>query len=78
MTNAHTFCDIQPNASAALFRTQLRITPMITGIASATYTPNLSSSLAKALSLFLTHSFAPSSSLGGGLPPPSTPLPPGS
>ena len=44
---------------------------MIPGKASAAFIPNFLSSDAKALSLFLTHSFKPFSSLGGGsLPPP--------
>ena len=39
---------------------------MIPGNASAALIPNFPSSDAKALSLFLTHSFKPFSSLGGG------------
>ena len=50
------------------------IAPMIPGNALAAFTPNLPSSNAKALNLFLTHSFKPFSSLGGDVPPP----PPGS
>ena len=38
---------------------------MIPGNASTAFTPNLLGSLAKALSFFLTHYFAPASSLGG-------------
>ena len=67
MTNTHTFYDTQPTRSAALLRIQVRITPM-PGSASATFTPNRPSKLAKALSLFLTHSIAPFSYLGEGLP----------
>ena len=48
---------------------------MITGNIFAAFTPNLPGSLAKALSLFLTHSFRPASSLGEGLPPPTPSLP---
>ena len=38
--------------------------------------PNRPSSDAKALSLFLIHSFRPFSSLGGGSPPPDATAPP--
>ena len=49
------------------------------GNASAAFTPNFPSSDAKALSLFLSHSFTPFSSLGGGVGlPPTTAPPPGS
>ena len=48
------------------------------GKASATFVPNLPSTLAKAFSLFLIHSFKPFSFLGGGLPPVPPPPPPGS
>ena len=51
------------------------------GIASAPLIPNQPNSDAKALSLFLIHSFGPASSLKGGSPPPpnavATPPPPG-
>ena len=55
------------------------IPPMIPGNASAALLPNRPNSDAKALSLFLIHSFKPFSSLGGGSPPPhvSAPPPPG-
>ena len=69
-TRAHRFCDTQPTTSFALLRIQLIIPPMIPGRASAAFIPNFPSSDAKALSLFLTHSFKPFSSLGGGSPPP--------
>ena len=42
------------------------IAPMIPGNASAAFKPDLPSNDAKALSLFLNHSFTPFSSLGGG------------
>ena len=42
---------------------------MIPGDASAALIPNRPNRDAKALSLFLIHSFKPFSSLGGGLPP---------
>ena len=61
MTNAHRFCDTQPTTSFALLRIQL----MMPGNASVAFTPNFPSSDAKALSLFLSHSFRFS-----GLPPP--------
>ena len=51
---------------------------MMPGNASAAFTPNLYSSDAKALSLFLTHSFKPFLSLCRGLPPAAVPPPPGS
>ena len=54
-TRAHRFCDTQP--------------PMMPGNASAALIPNFPSSDAKVLSFDLTHSFRPSSSLGGGSPP---------
>ena len=51
---------------------------MIAGNISAALTPNLPSSDAEALSLYLTHSSKPFLSLGGGLPAvPSVPPPPG-
>ena len=52
---------------------------MISGNASAALIPNQPNSDAKALSLFLIHSFRPVSSLGGGSPPPDvgSPPPPG-
>ena len=43
---------------------------MIPGNASAVLIPNQPSSDARALSLFLIHSFRPDSSQGGGSPPP--------
>ena len=43
---------------------------MIPGNASAAFTPNQPNRDAKALSLFLIHSFKPFSFLGGGSPPP--------
>ena len=46
------------------------------GRASAAIIPNFPSKLAKALSLFLTHSFRPFSSLGGGPPDAAAPPPP--
>ena len=52
---------------------------MIPGNASAAFIPNFPSSDAKALSLFLIHSFKPFLSLGGGSPPPdavAAPAPP--
>ena len=78
-TRAHKFCDTQPTTSFALLRIQLIIPPMIPGNASAAFIPNFPSSDAKALSLFLTHSFKPFSSLGGCSPPPdaaAAPAPP--
>ena len=69
-TRAHRFCDTQPTTSAALLRIQLILPPMIPGRASAAFTPNFPSSNAKALSLFLIHSFMPFVSLGGDSPPP--------
>ena len=50
------------------------------GRASAAFTPNFPGSDAKALSLFLIHSFRPFLSLVGGSPPPdaAAPPPPGS
>ena len=49
---------------------------MIPGRASAAFIPNFPSSDANALSLFLTHSFKPFSSLGGGSLPDATAAPP--
>ena len=69
-TRAHKFCDTQPTTSLALLRIQLIIPPIIPGNASAAFIPNFPNRDAKALSLFLTHSFKPFSSLGGGSPPP--------
>ena len=69
-TRAHKLCDTQPTTSFDLLRIQLVIPPMIPGNASAAFIPNFPSSDAKALSLFLTHSFKPFSSLRGGSPPP--------
>ena len=79
-TRAHKFCDTQPTTSFALLRIQLIIPPMIPGRASAALIPNQPNRDAKALSLFLTHSFKPFSPLGGGSPSPDaaaapTPLP---
>ena len=51
---------------------------MIPGNASAAFTLNLPSSLAKALHLFPTHLSIHASSLGGGLLPPPSLTPPGS
>ena len=48
---------------------------MIPGNGSAAFTPNLPSSDDKALGLYLTYSFKPFSSLGGGLPPAEVPPP---
>ena len=48
---------------------------MIPGNASAALIPNQPNRHAKALSLFLIHSFKPASSLGGGQPPPSAAAP---
>ena len=45
---------------------------MIPGNASAALIPNQPNRDAKALSLFLIHSFKPASSLGGGSPPDPT------
>ena len=49
---------------------------MIPGNASAALIPNQPNRDAKALSLFLIHSFKPFSSLGGGSPPDATAAPP--
>ena len=49
---------------------------MIPGRASAALIPNFPSSDAKALSLFLIHSFRPFSSLRGGSPPDAVAAPP--
>ena len=49
---------------------------MIPGNASAALIPNQPNRDAKALSLFLIHSFRPFSSLGGGSPPPDAAAPP--
>ena len=77
-TRAHRFCDTQPTTSLALLRIQLIILPMIPGRASAALIPNRPNRDAKALSLFLIHSFKPFSSLGGGSPPDVVaPPPPG-
>ena len=46
------------------------IPPMIPGNASAALIPNRPNSDAKALCLFLIHSFKQASSLGGDSPPP--------
>ena len=67
---AHRFCDTQPTTSFTLLSIQLIIPPMMPGNASEALIPNRPSSNAKALSLFLIHSFKPFSSLGGGSPPP--------
>ena len=62
----------------ALLKIQLIIPPIIPGNTSAALIPNQPNSDAKALSLFLIHSFRPDSSLGGGLPPDAAaPPPPG-
>ena len=77
-TRAHKFWDTQPTTSVAVLRIQLIIPPMIPGNASAAFIHNQPSSKAKALSLFLIHSFKPFSSLGGGSPPyAAVPPPPG-
>ena len=68
-TRAHKFCNTQPTMSFALLKIQLIIPPMIPGRASAALIPNQPNRNAKALSLFLIHSFRPFSSLGGGSPP---------
>ena len=52
------------------------IPPMIPGNASAALIPNQPNSDAKALSLFLIHSFKPFPSLGGGSAPPDATAPP--
>ena len=52
------------------------IPPMMPGNASAALIPNQPNRDAKALSLFLIHSFKPFSSLGGGSPPDAVALPP--
>ena len=49
---------------------------MIPGNASAALIPNQPKRDAKALSLFLIHSFKPASFLGGGSPPDATAAPP--
>ena len=49
---------------------------MIPGRASAALIPNRPTSVAKALSLLLIHSFKPFSSLGGDSPPPDAVVPP--
>ena len=69
-TRAHRFCNTQPTTSLALLRIQLIIPPMIPGRALAALIPNQPNGDAKALSLFLIHSFRLASSLGGGSPPP--------
>ena len=74
-TRAHKFCDTQPTTSFALLRIQLMIPKMMPGNASTALIPNQPSSDAKALSLFLIHSFRPASSLGGS-PPPDVEAPP--
>ena len=56
-TSAHKFCDTQPTTSFALLTVQLIIPPIIPGRASAALIPNQPNSNAKALSLFLIHSF---------------------
>ena len=75
-TKAHKFCDTQPTTSLALLRIQLIIPLMIPDKASAASIPNRPNSDAKALSLFLIHSFRPASSLGGGSPPDAEAAPP--
>ena len=75
-TRAHKFCDTQPTTSLALLRIQLIIAPMIPGRASVAFMPNFPSSDANALSLFLSHSFKPFSSLGGVLTPDAAEPPP--
>ena len=75
-TRAHKFCDTQPTMSFALLRIQLIIPPVIPGRASAALIPNQPNRDAKALSLFLIHSFKPASSLAGGSPPDAMAAPP--
>ena len=75
-TRAHRFCDTQPTTYLALLSIQLIIPPMIPGNASAALIPNRPNRDAKALSLFLIHSFKPFSSLGGGSPPDAAAPPP--
>ena len=75
-TRAHKFCGTQPTTSLALLRIQLIIPPTIPGNASAALIPNRLNRDAKALSLFLIHSFKTFSSLGGGSPPPDAMAPP--
>ena len=75
-TRAHKFCDTQPTTSFTLLRIQLVIPPIIPGNASAALFPNRPDRDAKALSLFLIHSFKPFSSLGGGSPPDAAAAPP--
>ena len=75
-TRAHKFCDTQPTTSFTLLRIQLTIPQIIPGRASAAIIPNQPNSDAKALSLFLIHSFKPFSSLGGGSPPDAAAAPP--
>ena len=70
MTKVHKFCVTQPTTSFALLSTQQMIVPRILGNA---IMHNLLRSLAKAFSLFLSHSFTLFSSLGRGLPPPPLP-----
>ena len=52
--------------SLTLLKIQLIIPPMIPGNVSAALIPNQPNRDAKALNLFLIHSFKPFSSLGGG------------
>ena len=66
---AHRFCNTQPTTFSALLRIQLTFPPMIPGNASAALIPNWPNRDAKVLSLFLTHSFSPASSLGGDSSP---------
>ena len=75
-TRAHKFYDTQPTTSFTLLRIQLIIPPRMPGNASAALVPNQPNRDAKALSLFLIHSFKPASSLGGGSPPPDAATPP--
>ena len=75
-TRAHRFCATQPTTSLALLSIQLIIPPMMPGNASAVLVPNRPNRDAKALSLFLIHSFKLFSSLGGGLPPDAVAAPP--
>ena len=75
-TRAHRFCDTQPTTSFALLRIQLITHPMMPGRASTALIPNRPNRDAKALSLFLIHSFRLASSLGGGSPPDAPAAPP--
>ena len=70
---AHKLCDSQPTPSFALLSVHEKIEPMIPGYAHDAFDANLPTSDAKALSLFLIHSFASLSSplLSGFVEPPT-------